>query len=323
MAMFGITRKKVGVIPSLSNHSLMLADGTLSAAGASVGLGNIWRFPYLAAKYGGGIFLLIYIILAFTFGYTMIVAETALGRMTRKSPVGAFAAVRKGRRSFGGWINAIIPILIVPYYSVIGGWVIRYLADYISGHGTELATDGYFSAFISSGASAEICFVIFTIFTLAIIFAGVRNGVERVSKVMMPILVVLSVIIAGYSVTRPGALEGVKYFLVPNLSNFSWMTVVTAMGQMFYSLSIAMGILVTFGSYMKKDVSIEESTENVEIFDTAIAIMAGLMIIFLKNCCTEKLFSCLRLGSRNQSCTLPLFAENTALSCNLLEIMVQ
>ena len=110
----------------------------LSAAGASVGLGNIWRFPYLAAKYGGGIFLLIYIILAFTFGYTMIVAETALGRMTRKSPVGAFAAVRKGRRSFGGWINAIIPILIVPYYSVIGGWVIRYLADYVSGHGSEL-----------------------------------------------------------------------------------------------------------------------------------------------------------------------------------------
>ena len=251
----------------------------LSAAGASVGLGNIWRFPYLAAKYGGGIFLLIYIILAFTFGYTMIVAETALGRMTRKSPVGAFAAVRKGGRSFGGWINAIIPILIVPYYSVIGGWVIRYLADYVSGHGSELATDGYFSAFISSGASAEICFVIFTIFTLAIIFAGVRNGVERVSKVMMPILVVLSVIIAGYSVTRPGALEGVKYFLVPNLSNFSWMTVVTAMGQMFYSLSIAMGILITFGSYMKKDVSIEGSTETVEIFDTAIAVMAGLMII--------------------------------------------
>ena len=168
----------------------------LSAADASVGLGNIWRFPYLAAKYGGGIFLLIYIILAFTFGYTMIVAETALGRMTRKSPVGAFAAVRKGKRSFGGWINAIIPILIVPYYSVIGGWVIRYLADYVSGHGSELATDGYFSAFISSGASAEICFVIFTVFTLSIIFAGVRNGVERVSKVMMPILVVLSVIIA-------------------------------------------------------------------------------------------------------------------------------
>ena len=252
----------------------------LSAAGASVGLGNIWRFPYLAAKYGGGIFLLIYIILAFTFGYTMIIAETALGRMTKKSPVGAYASFGKGKGlSFGGWINAVIPILIVPYYSVIGGWVIRYLASYISGHGKELASDGYFFNFIANGASAEICFVIFTILTLAIIFAGVRNGVERVSKVMMPILVVLSVIIAVYSVTRPGALAGVKYFLVPNISNFSWMTVVTAMGQMFYSLSIAMGILITFGSYMKKDVSIEDSTKNVELFDTAIAIMAGLMII--------------------------------------------
>ena len=235
----------------------------LSAAGASVGLGNIWRFPYLAAKYGGGIFLLVYIVLAVTFGYTMIMAETALGRMTKKSPVGAFGAFGKsGKLKFGGWINAIIPILIVPYYSVIGGWVIRYL-----------------SAFISSGQSAEVCFLIFTVFTLAIIFAGVRNGVERVSKLMMPVLVVLSVVIAIYSVTRPGALAGVKYFLIPNVANFSWMTVVTAMGQMFYSLSIAMGILVTFGSYMKKDVSIEESTENVEIFDTAIAIMAGLMII--------------------------------------------
>ena len=211
----------------------------------------------------------------------MIVAESALGRMTRKSPVGAFKAFGKkaGWLSFGGWINAIIPVLIVPYYSVIGGWVIKYLIEYVKGNGTKLAADGYFSEFISNGASTEICFVIFCIFTLSIIYAGVRNGIERVSKFMMPILVVLSVIIAIYSVTRPGAMAGVKYFLVPNLKNFSWMTVVAAMGQMFYSLSIAMGILITFGSYMKKDSSIEDSTRNVEVFDTAIAIMAGLMII--------------------------------------------
>ena len=252
----------------------------LSAAGASVGLGNIWRFPYLAAKYGGGIFLLVYIILALTFGYTMIVAETALGRMTKKSPVGAYEAFGKSKwLSFGGWINAVIPILIVPYYSVIGGWVIKYLAEYLLGHGQALATDEYFSAFISNGYSTELCFILFTLFTVVIIYAGVRNGIERVSKFMMPILVVLSLLIAGYSVSRPGAMSGVKYFLVPNLENFSWMTVVSAMGQMFYSLSIAMGILITFGSYMKKDTSIEDSTQNVEIFDTAIAIMAGLMII--------------------------------------------
>ena len=253
----------------------------LSAAGASVGLGNIWRFPYLAAKYGGGIFLLIYILLALTFGYTMIVAESALGRMTRKSPVGAFKAFGKkaGWLSFGGWINAIIPVLIVPYYSVIGGWVIKYLIEYVKGNGTKLAADGYFSEFISNGTSTEVCFLIFALLTIAIIYAGVRNGVERVSKFMMPVLVFLSVLITVYSVTRPGALAGVKYFLVPNPQNFSWMTVVAAMGQMFYSLSIAMGILVTFGSYMKKEVSIEGSTKNVEVFDTAIAIMAGLMII--------------------------------------------
>lgn len=252
----------------------------LSAAGASVGLGNIWRFPYLAAKYGGGIFLIIYILLALTFGYSMIIAETSIGRMTGKSPVGAFSSFGKSRwLSFGGWFNAIIPILIVPYYSVIGGWVIKYLVEYIRGNGSLLATDGYFSSFITDGLSTEICFIVFALFTLGIIYAGVHNGIERVSKFMMPVLVVFSVIIAIYSVSRPGALKGVEYFLIPNIKNFSWMTVVAAMGQMFYSLSIAMGILITFGSYMKKDISIEDSTRNVEVFDTAIAIMAGLMII--------------------------------------------
>ncbi|MDD7365893.1 MAG: sodium-dependent transporter [Clostridiales bacterium] len=252
----------------------------LSAAGASVGLGNIWRFPYLAAKYGGGIFLLVYIVLAMTFGYTMIVAETSIGRMTGKSPVGAYKSFgNRPALRFGGWINAVIPILIVPYYSVIGGWVIKYLAEYLLGQAHLVAADGYFGAFISGGFSSELCFLIFAALTLIIIFAGVENGIERVSKVMMPILVLLSLVIGAYSVTRPGALEGVKYFLVPNPKNFSWMTVVAAMGQMFYSLSIAMGILITFGSYMKKDVSIEDSTRNVEVFDTAIAVMAGLMII--------------------------------------------
>ena len=252
----------------------------LSAAGASVGLGNMWRFPYLAAKYGGGIFLIVYIFLAMTFGYTMIIAETALGRMTKKSPVGAYDSFGKSKwLSLGGWINAIIPILIVPYYSVIGGWVIKYLAEYLGGQTQLVAQDGYFGEFISNGLSPEICFIVFSVIVIAIIYAGVQNGIERVSKFMMPILVVLSVIIAVYSVTRPGAFEGVKYFLVPNVKNFSWMTVVTAMGQMFYSLSIAMGILVTFGSYMRKETEIEAATEQVEIFDTAIAIMAGLMII--------------------------------------------
>ena len=154
------------------------------------------------------------------------------------------------------------------------------LLEYVKGNSSSLGSGWiFFRIYFKWIFYRNLFYHIYCLITLVIIYAGVRNGIERVSKFMMPILIVLSLIITIYSVTRPGAMEGVKYFLVPNPKNFSWMTVVAAMGQMFYSLSIAMGILVTFGSYMKKDISIEDSTRNVEVFDTAIAIMAGLMII--------------------------------------------
>lgn len=252
----------------------------LAAAGSAVGLGNIWRFPYLAAKFGGGIFLLVYIILVATFGYAMIVTETAIGRKTGKSPVGAFRFF--GNRTWmktGGWLNAIIPMLILPYYSVIGGWVVRYLFEYIRGNAALLAQDAYFSSFIADSVASETCFLIFIAATFIVVFAGVKNGIENASKVLMPLLVLLALITAIYSVTRPGAIEGVKYFLVPHFSQLSIRTLVEAMGQMFYSLSLAMGILYTYGSYLKKDIDITTSTKRLELFDTAIAILAGLMII--------------------------------------------
>lgn len=252
----------------------------LAVAGSAVGLGNIWRFPYLAAKYGGGIFLLVYLILTVSFGYVLIVSETALGRMTQKSPIGAFKSFGQGIwYKIGGWINAIIPILIVPYYSVIGGWVIKYSVEYIKGNVNVLAQDNYFNNFISDSFNVEFWFIIFALFAFITILGGVKNGIERSSKIMMPILVVLAIMVVIYSVTRPGAIEGVKYFLIPNFEDFSIMTIVAAMGQMFYSLSIAMGILYTYGSYLEKDVDIEKSTKQVELFDTAIAILAGLMVI--------------------------------------------
>ena len=252
----------------------------LAAAGASVGLGNIWRFPYLAAKYGGGIFLLVYVLLALTFGYTMIIAETSIGRLSQKSPVSAFRFFSDTpAMKFGGWINALIPILIVPYYSVIGGWVCRYLYEFLIYGSARASQDTFFTAFITEGTGAEFWFIIFALMTLLVIFMGVKNGIEQVSRIMMPVLVLLAILISAYVITRPGALAGVRYFLIPNFSDFSMMTVVSAMGQMFYSLSIAMGILITFGSYMKRDISIENSTRQVEFFDTAIALMAGLMII--------------------------------------------
>ena len=252
----------------------------LSVAGSAVGLGNIWRFPYLAAKYGGGTFLLVYLILMITFGYVLIISETTLGRMTKKSPVGAFQSFGKSNSyKFGGWINAIVPMLIAPYYCVIGGWVLKYLISYIFGNPTAIANDNYFTSFITNGVSVEIYFIIFAILTAAIVIFGVKKGIERVSKISMPLLLILAVFVTIYSITRPGALEGVKYFLIPDLSKLSIMTFVAAMGQLFYSLSLAMGILYTYGSYLNKDIDIDKSTSQIELFDTGVAILAGLMII--------------------------------------------
>jgi len=250
----------------------------LAAAGSAVGLGNIWRFPYLAAKYGGGIFLLVYIILAVTFGFALMTAEIAIGRKTGLSAIGAFKRLNK-KFSFLGYLAALVPIIILPYYSQIGGWVMKYLYAFVSGGGNAAAGDSYFTGFISATGEPVLWFFIFLAITAIIVLFGVEKGIEKVSKIMMPILVVLTVIIAGYSVCMPGALDGVIYYFKPDFSNFSVTTVLAAMGQLFYSMSLAMGIMITYGSYMKKEDNIEKSVRNIEIFDTGIALLAGLMVI--------------------------------------------
>ena len=250
----------------------------LAAAGSAVGLGNIWRFPYLAAKYGGGMFLLVYILLSITFGFSLMVTEIAIGRKTGLSPIGAFEKLNK-KFAFVGYLGAIIPALILPYYSVIGGWVAKYLAVYLTGSGHQAASDGYFGTFISSNFEPIGWFLLFIGATALIVLLGVEKGIEKVSKIMMPVLVALSLFIAIYVCFIDGAGAGVAYYLIPNFENFSIMTVVAAMGQLFYSMSLAMGIMITYGSYMKKDVSIESSAHQIELFDTGIAFLAGLMII--------------------------------------------
>ena len=250
----------------------------LAAAGSAVGLGNIWRFPYLAAKYGGGMFLLVYLILAVTFGFTLMSAEIAIGRKTGKSAIEAFRDLDK-RYAFIGVLASIIPIIILPYYSVIGGWVTKYLVTFVAGGGSAAAADGFFEGFIAQPFEPVGWFLLFMGATALIVLCGVNKGVEKVSKIMMPILVVLTLFVAIYSCCLPGAGAGVKYYLMPDFSNFSMMTVVAAMGQMFYSMSLAMGIMSTYGSYMKKDVRLESSVHQIEIFDTGIAFLAGLMII--------------------------------------------
>ncbi|MCI8418587.1 MAG: sodium-dependent transporter [Lachnospiraceae bacterium] len=255
----------------------------LAAAGSAVGLGNIWRFPYLAAKYGGGIFLLVYLILAVSFGFALMIAEISIGRKTGLSCIEAY---RKLHPKFGflGWLASLVPIIITPYYCVIGGWVVKYFFEFLRGNAALAAEDTFFSSFISVGESGILgnplfWFILYVLLNVAVVLFGVEKGIEKASRIMMPLLVVLSVGVAIFSLTIPGAMEGLKYYLLPDFKDFSTTTVLAAMGQLFYSMSLAMGIMITYGSYMKKEDNLEKSVGQIEIFDTAIAFIAGLMII--------------------------------------------
>lgn len=265
----------------------------LAAAGSAVGLGNIWRFPYLAAKYGGGLFLLVYLIFAITFGFTLMLTEIAIGRRTGKSVIGAYKTVDK-RFAPLGWLAAAIPALILPYYCVIGGWVLKYMTIFITGGGSEIATKSYgtasdgsdisfFSDFISHAGQPAIFFVIYVLVGSIAVLLGVEKGIEKVSKILMPVLLVLIVGIGIYTLTLDGSGEGLKYYVVPDKDSITpsmlLKTIAAAVGQLFYSMSIAMGIMVTYGSYMRKEDSIEGSVRQIEVFDTAVAFLAGLIIV--------------------------------------------
>lgn len=250
----------------------------LAAAGSAVGLGNLWRFPYLAAQYGGGTFLICYLIISVTFGFTLMTAEIALGRKTRLSAICAFQSLDR-RFGFLGVLASIVPLIILPYYCVIGGWVIKYFFACLTGHTAQAAADTYFTEFVGSLGEPIVWFFIFVILTAVIVIYGVEKGIENVSKILMPILVVLTLGICVYVLTRPGAGAGLKYYLLPHMSDFSVKTLLAAMGQLFYSMSLAMGIMITYGSYMKKETNLESSVKQIEFFDTGFAFFAGLMII--------------------------------------------
>ena len=263
----------------------------LAAAGSAVGVGNIWRFPYLCAKDGGGLFLIIYLVLVLTFGFVLLTTDIAIGRKTKKNALNAYAAI-SSKWKFLGYLTFLVPALIMTYYSVIGGWIVKYLTAYVVS-GTEApAQDGYFTSFITSNAAPIVFMFIFLALTAWVVYLGVEKGIEKYSRILMPILLILIIGIAIFSLTlsyetedgtvRTG-LHGLAIYLIPNVEGLTVKRfleiLLDAMSQLFFSLSVSMGIMITYGSYMKKDVSIEGSTKNVEVFDTAIAIMAGLMII--------------------------------------------
>lgn len=263
----------------------------IAAAGSAVGVGNIWRFPYLAARDGGGLFLIIYLILVVTFGFTLLTSDIAIGRKTQKSSIYAYAQMRP-KWKFLGVITFLVPVLIMTYYAVIGGWITKYIFVYLIGDGAAAAGDGYFTAFITSKVSPVVFGLIFMLVTAFIVYNGVEKGIERCSRFMMPILFVMIIIIAIYAltlshtgadgVTRTG-LEGFAYYLKPDLSGVTpsrfFSILLDAMGQLFFSLSVSMGIMITYGSYVKKDVDLNQSVTQIEIFDTLVAFLAGMMII--------------------------------------------
>ena len=263
----------------------------LAAAGSAVGLGNIWRFPYLAAKDGGGLFLFVYLILALTFGFALLITEVAIGRKTQESPLTAYKKINS-RWGFLGIFSFVVPFIIYPYYCVIGGWVMKYMFTYLAFQGPAAVQEGFFGGFISAQWQPILYAAIFAILCFVIVYKGVEHGIERYSKILMPILAVIVVFIAIYSlfikhtdadgVARTG-LQGAAIYFIPDFSGLTvqklFTVILDAMGQLFYSLSIAMGIMVAYGSYMKKDVNLGKSINQIEIFDTGIALLAGMMII--------------------------------------------
>ena len=260
----------------------------LAAAASAVGLGNLWRFPYLTSHYGGGAFLVVYVALAVTFGFTLLIAEVSLGRRTGKSCIDAFRDLSK-KYSFIGWLLAIIPILIVPYYCVIGGWVMKYFVESATGNLETLATGGsggdpYWWDYITGTATGSVLdpsvwFVIFAVLCIIIINLGVSRGIEKVSKILMPMLLVMLLIVTAFTFTLDGIGDGLAFYLVPKFEDLSYDTFLGAVSQIFYSMSLAMGIMITYGSYMKKDVNIEHSARNIGLIDTGVAFIAGLMIV--------------------------------------------
>ena len=262
----------------------------LSAAGSAVGLGNLWRFPYLAAKNGGGLFLIVYLVLALTFGFTLLVTEVAIGRNTRHSPLSAYAYLNK-KWAWLGIFGVLVPFMILPYYCAIGGWVMKYCTVYLTGRSLDAVEEGYFGAYITGVSQPVIYMAVFVLLTSFVIYRGINKGIERLSKILMPVLVIIVVMIAAFAVTlkhddgsgmRTG-LQGLRIYLVPDLSGLTlkglFKVLLDAMGQLFYSISVAMGIMISYGSYLGDDNDLVKGVSQIEFFDTAVAFLAGIMTI--------------------------------------------
>ena len=280
----------------------------LATAGSAVGLGNLWRFPTLATKYGGGSFVLLYIIFVATIGFSLVLTEAAIGRKFHCNVVDAYRKINR-KFTFLGYIAVLVAFLILSYYCVIGGWILKFITVYFSGNELLAAGDGFFDGFISKGTWPVLFQALFVLFNMFVVMLGVQNGVERLNKVLMPALIILSIIVSIFALSMDGALEGLKYYLVPDFSKLSFRAVLAALGQMFFSLSLGMGVTITYGSYVRKDIDLEKATKKIELFDTGIALLAGFMVIpaifAVFSSSSESLENALQAGSTLVFITLP------------------
>ena len=253
----------------------------MAIAGSAVGLGNLWRFPFLAAQNGGGAFIFVYLVLLLTICIPVLMTEITLGRQCRTNVTRVYDNLGAPRWRWAGFITLLTPIVIMAFYTVVGGWSVKYLiqACTFSFKAPDADYAGTFGGFISSTWEPLVYTLIFLAVTAIANFGGVKNGIERFSKPMMTVLSITIIMVAVRSLTLPGAAEGTKYLLIPDFSKIDGKVLITALGQAFMSLSIGIGILLTYGSYVKTKEDIAMTAISTGLIDTLFAIIAGLAII--------------------------------------------
>lgn len=255
----------------------------MAAAGSAIGLGNIWKFPYMAGQSGGGSFLLIYLIIVATIGFSILMAELVIGRATQRNPVGAFKMLRQSRFwPLIGYMGVLTAFVILSFYLVVAGWTIAYTIKSLGGSIALASGETYgsfFHAFIADPVSPVLYAGGFAALTVLVVIGGVNNGLERVSRILLPGLFVLIIVLCIRSLSLPGASAGWEFFIYPKWEDVTFKTVIDSLGQAFFSLSLGMGTMLTYGSYISRDQDIVHSGFSVVILDTLIAVLAGMMIL--------------------------------------------
>lgn len=254
----------------------------MATAGSAIGLGNIWRFPYTAGENGGSAFILIYLAVVLTFGISLVMAEMVMGRATQRNPVGAFRALGGKRWVPAGALGVMTGFIILSFYVVVAGWTLAYIVFMA---GDQLATadaevlGAHFGAFVGGTYAPLVTAAVFMALTAWIVAGGVGHGIERASKILMPLLFVLLLALVLRSVTLPGAGEGLAFLLTPDFSKVTGQTFISATAQAFFSLSIGMGVMMTYGSYLQREVNIPQATLIIVLLDVGIAVLAALMVL--------------------------------------------